>query len=113
MHPDIVVTNIVMYNYIVINKLTQNPHLHQLPNQRTVATTITLKVLADRDDLFLVDLCEGAHHTEELENKIVWAATNTLLNNYCCKENNSLVANKVGNSGKKLKLQTLETQGKK
>lgn len=113
MHPNIVVTNIVMYSYIVINKLAQNPHFHQLSNQRIVATTITLKVLADHDALFPVDLCEGGHHTEELQNKIVWAATNTLLNNYCFKENNYLVANKVGNSGKKRKLQTLETQGKK
>lgn len=113
MHPDVVATNIVMYNYIVINKLTQNSHFHQLTNQRTVATTITLKVLADHDALFPVDLCESGHRTEELESKIVWAATNTLLNNYCSKENNSLIANKIGNSEKKRKLETLNNPRKK
>lgn len=93
--------------------MTQNPHFDKLTNQRIAATTITLNILADDDALFPVDLCESGHHTEELEKKNVWASTNALLNNYCSKENNCLAANKMRNSDKKRKLETLTKSGKK
>lgn len=113
MHPDVVTTNIVMYNYIVINKMTKHPNFHQLSNQRIAATTITFNILADEDALFPEDLCASGHSTEEVTKKILWASTNAMLNNYCSKENNCLAENKMVMTGKKRKLETLTKPVKK
>ena len=106
MHPDTATTNIVMYNYIVINRLTKHPHFLQNANQRNIASHITLNNLADDDALLPFDCCDAHHSSEKIERMIVWASTNTLLNNFCSKENNILAANKA-NLGKKRKLDTL------
>lgn len=112
MHPDAITTNVVMYNYIIINKLTRHPHFLQTVNQRKVANKITLNALADDDGYFPVDSCDAGHSAERIVHMIVWASTNALINNYCSKENNNLIANKV-NSGKKRKLETLTQATKK
>ena len=110
MHPDSVTTNIVMYNYIIIEKLTKQPHFLHTLNQRRTACKITLDILVNDEINFPMELCEGGHNLEKIVNMIVWASTNTLFNNYCSKENNILAANKA-NAGKKRKLETL-TQSK-
>ena len=46
-----------------------------------------------------------SHSIEKIEKLLVWASTNSLLNNYCAKENDLLNENK--NQGKKRKIQTL------
>ena len=52
--------------------------------------------------------CENGHSLEKIERMIVWASTNSLLNNYCQRENDSIHAKKVnGFSEKKRKLKSL------
>lgn len=36
MHPDPIITHIVMYSYIVINKMAQDPQFHEITHQRIV-----------------------------------------------------------------------------
>ena len=70
--------------------------------------------LTDTDQFDITVLERGIENCKSLKIKLCGLQLhNTLLNNYCFQENNSVTANKVGNSGKKPKLQTLETQGKK
>lgn len=107
MHPDPVTTRIVMYNYIVINKMAQDPQFHKIINQRIVASEVTLNILADDDALLPEDSCHAGHNTEKIEKMIVWASTNALMNNYCSKENNAIAERKTTNTGKKRKLETL------
>ena len=63
---------------------------------------ITLNVLADYELLFNVDTCDEGHNIEKIQRMFVWSSTNTLLNNFCSKENN-IKNNKLS---KKRKLQT-------
>ena len=52
--------------------------------------------------------------SDEKIEKIIWTATNVLINNYCSKQNNILSENKLLSKGKKRKLQTLtESKNKK
>ena len=93
-----------MYNYIVIKKLTEISDFCHSLKQRAVATEVTLNVLAENDALIPLESCQNSHSIEKIEKLLVWASTNSLLNNYCAKEND-LLDNK--NKGKKRKLQTL------
>ena len=43
LYPDARVVNIVMYNYIILNKLTQNTEFMRALNQRNLVTEITLR----------------------------------------------------------------------
>lgn len=111
MHPNPVVTNIVMYSYIVIDKMVQNQSFHRTDNQRVVGSVVTYNKLADDEALLPVDSCDAGHNSEKIEKMIIWTATNVLLNNYCSKQNNILSENK---HVKKRKLQTLtESKNKK
>ena len=112
MHPDPITTNIVMYTYIVVNKMAKDAQFHKIPNQRLVASTITLNLLTDDEALLPTDSCDAGHSTEKIEKMVIWASTNALLNNYCSKENNSLAEKKIANTGKKRKLKTLTQSGK-
>lgn len=103
LYPDDITTNIVMYNYIIINKLAKNPLFIHSMNQRNLATELTLNALAEDDALFHSDVCGGGHSTEKVEKMIIWASTNALLNNFCARENNSIVANKDVQKNRKLK----------
>lgn len=105
LYPDDIVVNTILYNYIVINKLTQHPEFLKSANQRNVATQISMDVLVDADIFFQNDCCDAAHSTQKIIKMLVWASSNALLNNYCTKENDAINQNKK--SGKKRKLQTL------
>ena len=96
-----------MYTYVIVNKLTQHPQFNNI-NQRSVATKITLDILTDDDVLFPMDTCDAGHNTETTAKWIVWSSINTLLKNYCKKENNILAEKKVKSAVKKRKLDTLD-----
>ena len=105
LHPSPVTVNIIMYNYIVIKKLTKMNIYRNAKNQRNMALASTLKMLNDNCAKFPVDTCDAGHDTEKLDKMLVWASTNSLLNNFCRKENDVIACKK--NTGKKRKLQTL------
>ena len=105
LHPSEVTVNIIMYTYIVLGKLTQMNSFLSSKNHRNVALTLTLKAIADNDAGFSIDTCDAGHSINRIEKMLVWAATNSLLNNFCRKENDSLAWNKT--ECKKRKLETL------
>lgn len=113
MHPNPLITNMVMYNYIVIDKMAKDEHFNKIGNQRFVGSTITYNKLADDEALLSTDSCDAGHSTEKTEKMIIWAATNVLLNNYCARENNVLTENRIMNQGKKRKLETLNKENHK
>ena len=104
LYPNDVRTNLVLYNYIVINKLVKNPSFLHSINQRKLSMYITFDVLAIDELLFHVDSCSEGHSIEKIEKKmIVWSSSNALLNNFCSKENDNMTCKKLS---KKRKLQT-------
>lgn len=108
-YPDSVTANMVMYNYIVIQKLVQLPAFRNAVSQRNVATQLTLSALTDADLLFASDMCDNGHSTEKIEYMVVYSSTNAILNNYCNKVNNITTTNRLNkNVGTKRKLQTLQ-----
>lgn len=109
LHPAPCSVQLVMYNYIITNKLTQEPIFQKAYNQRTLVMEATYKALRDDETLLSTDICEDGHQSQKLEKMIIWASTNALLNNYCSKENNVLAVKKTIASGKskRRKLETL------
>ena len=105
LYPIDAVVNIILYNYIVISKLTENPEFSKFPNHRNVATEMSLNVLLDNDALLPMNNCDNGHSTDKLQRMLLWASTNALLNNFCVKENDLINQSKT--SAKKRKLQTL------
>lgn len=105
LYPDDAVVNIIMYNYIVLTKLTQNAEFSKSVNQRNVAMEISLNVLIENDAFLPMNNCDNGHSIDKIKKMLLWAATNALLNNFCAKENDFINKNKL--SGKKRKLQTL------
>ena len=103
LYPNDVTTNLVLYNYIVINKLVKNPSFLHSMNQRKLSMYITLDVLANDEFLFHVDSCDEGHSIEKIEKMIVWSSSNALLNNFCSRENDNITCKKLS---KKRKLQT-------
>ena len=99
LYPDEGAVNIVMYNYIAVNKLTADPDFTHVLNQRNVTTEITMKILADNDVFLPINDCGNEHSIDKVQEMLVWASTNALLNNFCSKENDLLHRSKK--SGKK------------
>ena len=96
-------TNLVLYNYIIINKLVKNPSFLHSMNQRKLSIYITLDVLANDELLFHVDSCGEGHSIEKIEKMILWSSSNVLLNNFCSMENDNITCKKLS---KKRNLQT-------
>ena len=90
LYPNDVTTNLVLYNYIVINKLVKNPSFLHSMNQRKLSMYMTLGVLANDELLFHVDSCGECHSIEKIEKMIVWSSSNALLNNFYSKENDNI-----------------------
>ena len=104
--PDTATVNIVRYNYVIVNKLIQTDRFKSAINQRLFVMNTTLDIL--QEDEVHLQSCENGHSLEKIEKMIVWASTNSFLNNFCRRENDSILAKKSdGNSGKKRKLMTL------
>lgn len=100
-YPTVDIVNIIVHNYIVIEKLVsefETDFLKEI-NQRHVAIQITLNVLSSKD--ISVVGCEN-HSPSKIMLLIVRAATNTLINNYCKKKND-----KAPKKQNKRKLNTL------
>ena len=90
LYPNDVTTNLVLYNYIIINKLVKNPSFLHSINQRKLSMYITLEVLANDELLFHVNSCGEGHSIEKIEKMIVWSSSNALLNNFCNKKNDNI-----------------------
>ena len=100
-YPNDVTTNLVLYYYIVINKLVKNPSFLHSMNQRKLSKYITLDVLANDELLFHVDSRGEGHSIEK--KMIVWSSSNALSNNFCSRANDNITCKKLS---KKRKLQT-------
>ena len=107
LHPNDITTNFVIYNYVLIDKLIKHHFFLHSVNERKLAMHITLNVLANYELLFNVDTCDDSHSIEKIQRMFVWSFTNTLLNNFCSKENNIIRNNKKSKKKKKKKLQVL------
>ena len=98
----------MQYNYIISNKLTQNDHFKNAKNQRMFTLNTTNNILVADGVGFPTDYCCNDHSVHKIQQMITWASTNSLLNNFCQKENDLIVINKCNaNNDKKRKLQTL------
>ena len=93
----------VLYNYVIIEKLIKIILFFHSVNQKKLAMLKTLNVLVDYELLFNVDTCDEGYNIEKIQRMFVWSSTNTLLNNFCSKENNNITSKKLS---KKRKLQT-------
>ena len=69
LYPNDVTTNLVLYNYIVINKLVKNPSFLHSMNQRKLSMYMTLGVLANDELLFHVDSCGEGHSIKKKNRK--------------------------------------------
>lgn len=102
-HNDVV--NIIMINYIVVQKLVsdkfENDFLH-VRNQRNLVVHLVTCQLTD--ELHHLDVCDNGHTVEYIINRIIHMTTNTLLKNYCSKKNDI----KKNEPSKKRKLSTLQ-----
>ena len=106
--PDAITVNIVRYNYVIINQLTKNDYFKHAKNQRTLSLNMTYNTLVADEVIFPLAYCDNGHSLDKIQQMIIWASTNSLLNNYCNKENDSIIINKCnGSSSKKRKLQTV------
>ena len=103
LYPNDTTTNFVLYNYVVIGKLIKNHSFLHSVNQRKLAMHITLNILADHELLFNVDTCDEGHNIEKIEKMFILSSTNALLNNFCSRENDNIIINRLS---KKRKLQT-------
>ena len=96
-YPNDVTTNLVLYNYIVINKLVKNPSFLHSMNQRKLSMYITMDVLANDELLFHVDSCGDGHSIEKIEEKK--RLSGALLMHYqiifCSKENDNITCKKL------------------
>lgn len=103
LYPNDITNNFVLYNYIVINKLTKcDSFLHSI-HQRKLAMYITLNILADQNRLFHVDSCDEGHTIQQIEKMLIWSSSNSLINNFCRKENDNISKKK---NIRKRKIQT-------
>ena len=57
LYPNDLTTNLVLYNYIIINILVKSPSFLHSINQRKLSMYITLDVLANDELFFHVDSC--------------------------------------------------------
>ena len=104
LQPNDITANFILYNYVVINKLTKDASFLRVENHRKIAMHITLDILAESDFLFHIDTCDEGHNMEKIEKMLLWSSTNSLLNNFCNKENDSITNKKTLNKRRKLQI---------
>lgn len=105
LYPNEIPINIVLYSYIVINKLTVEEVFLTSNNHRELAFEAILESLINNEVQFDTAFCENNHCSNRLLKLIVWKSCNVLLNNFC-KLMNSKVSRKSKNSSSR-KLSTL------
>ncbi|XP_042146182.1 uncharacterized protein LOC121835767, partial [Ixodes scapularis] len=77
-HPTMFVVNAVANNYVVVVQLSKQPEFLQMPNQRQVATELTVELLAS-DEFSDFDTCGDGHTSEQVLKHILWCSTNIML----------------------------------
>lgn len=100
LYPHDSVVNLVLYHYIIFNKLLEHfeEQFLNVYNKRNFVSQLVLKYLTEEGHLLHFRGCH-AHGEDRIANIIINSTTNTLLKNYCGKRNNQL--NK-GNKNRKL-----------
>ncbi|XP_035233690.1 uncharacterized protein LOC118205512 [Stegodyphus dumicola] len=99
------IVNIIMYNYLIVNKLCSEEYEDFLleQNQRKIVANLTFKILELKEMLFDDIICDNGHTSESISKLIIWISTNIMLKNLCNRKNDDIKSNKE----KKRKLQTL------
>lgn len=108
LYPQTEVVNAVLYNYIIVKKLISKDYekcFSNVTSQRLVAINLTVNVLSERECFSTWDDSEIHHSSEEVIKMVIWASTNTLLNNYCKLKNDLCCSNRK--TSKKRKLATV------
>lgn len=105
-YPSETVVNIVMYCYIVTNKLLSDVNILNSRDLRRIIIDTTINVLYDNGIGFPLNTCSADHSFEKITEMILWSSCNILVNNFCKRENDLLIAKK--STGKKRKLETLK-----
>ncbi|GBO36932.1 hypothetical protein AVEN_249053-1 [Araneus ventricosus] len=94
-HPDVVC--ISQFTFAIVDKLFSSKYEEEFlkcKDHRCLVTAITLDVL-DENDIYLgMEECEN-HNSMYLMKKIVWVIINILLNNFCKKQNDSILKKKL------------------
>ena len=100
------IVQMVMVNYIIVNKLAETAEFQSAMSQRQLVLDSTMSALESEElnSFFFRDNCKKDHETIKVAKFILWASTNILLNNLCFKNNDKLVQDK---RSKKRKLQTV------
>ena len=82
-----------MVNYIIVDKLSKTADFQFSLSQRQLILDATMSALEAEDISFFTfyDNCKNNHDTLTLIKLVLWASTNTLLNNLCFKQNDSLI----------------------
>ena len=89
-YPQLNVINIIVYIYILIQKLISEPNeslFLKSSNQRELALKLAI-IVTEEHELTLDDCSEG-HLSESIMKYLLRATINTLLNNYCKKVNDT------------------------
>ena len=96
LYPAVDVVHIVLISYIVINKICDTDEFKGSTCHRNYAMKCILSSLEDEEFLFLYEeQCINGHERIKLTKMILWSCTNTLLNNYCFKRNDSILNDKI------------------
>lgn len=106
---------IVMYSFVILQKLLGNETFLKLKNQRATACKIILKKILDYN--ITTDSSCSQHSSTDLWNKIVFITVNIVLNNYCKVTNNNALetvynARQTNKRKKDRKLQTVSDKPK-
>ena len=78
------IVNVVLYNYVIINKLFSKfqAEFLKIQDHRKIVMSITTSILDENDLLRYGEVCEILHNTKDVLMKIFWTSTNILLNNF-------------------------------
>ena len=66
LRPSAITVNIIMYNYIILSKITKIKMFLRVKNLRNLALVLTTKTLTESDVRFETDVCGASHSTEKV-----------------------------------------------
>lgn len=88
------IITIVMYNYIVIQKLLSpsiEKHFLSVLDHKHIASKVTENVLNSSESYETFNSCDNGHTFDSVLKLVLAASTNIFLKNYCKKINNSAI----------------------
>ncbi|KAL3213166.1 hypothetical protein MRX96_007757 [Rhipicephalus microplus] len=88
-HPSIFAVNAVAHSYAVVEELSGRDDFLTIPNQRQVATDLTVDLLTE-DESSDFDGCDAGHTKEIVLQYILWCSSNILLKNVCSRMNDNI-----------------------